>query len=72
MLQVVGQVAARQLDGAAIGTGDHVESAGGEVALRETQQSRVRRPTHVRVHHGHWARMLLESTLGMGEGGSKR
>lgn len=33
VLQVVGQVAARQLDGAAVGTRDHVEGAGGEVAL---------------------------------------
>lgn len=33
VLQVVGQVAARQLDGAAVGAGDDVESAGGEVAL---------------------------------------
>lgn len=37
MLQVVGQVAARQLDGAAIGAGYHIEGAGGEVALREAQ-----------------------------------
>lgn len=34
MLQVVGQVAARQLDGAAIGARDYVEGAGGEVALK--------------------------------------
>lgn len=34
VLQVVGQVAARQLDGAAIGARDHVEGAGGEVALK--------------------------------------
>lgn len=33
VLQVVGQVAARQLDGAAVGAGYYVESAGGEVAL---------------------------------------
>lgn len=33
MLQVVGEVAARQLDRAAVGAGDHVEGAGGEVAL---------------------------------------
>lgn len=33
VLQVVGQVAARQLDGAAVGAGYHVEGAGGEVAL---------------------------------------
>lgn len=38
MLQVVGQVAARQLDGAAIGAGNHVEGAGGEVALRGRQK----------------------------------
>ncbi len=37
VLQVVGQVAARQLDGAAIGAGYHIEGAGGEVALREAQ-----------------------------------
>lgn len=41
MLQVVGQVAARQLDGAAVGARDHVEGAGGEVALKETPR-RVR------------------------------
>lgn len=35
VLQVVGQVAARQLDGAAVGAGDDVEGAGGEVALEE-------------------------------------
>lgn len=34
MLQVVGQVAARQLDGAAIGARDYVEGTGGEVALK--------------------------------------
>lgn len=34
VLQVVGQVAARQLDGAAIGARDYVEGAGGEVALK--------------------------------------
>lgn len=33
VLQVVGQVAARQLDRAAVGAGYYVESAGGEVAL---------------------------------------
>lgn len=33
VLQVVGQVAARQLDRAAVGAGDDVEGAGGEVAL---------------------------------------
>lgn len=38
VLQVVGQVAARQLDWAAIGAGYHIEGAGGEVALRDTQQ----------------------------------
>jgi len=37
VLQVVGQVAARQLDGAAVGAGYHIEGAGGEVVLRETQ-----------------------------------
>lgn len=37
VLQVVRQVAARQLDGATIGAGYHIEGAGGEVALRETQ-----------------------------------
>lgn len=37
MLQVVGQVAARQLDGATVGAGDHVEGAGGEVALGERE-----------------------------------
>lgn len=40
VLQVVGQVAARQLDGAAVGAGYHIEGAGGEVALRETQRQR--------------------------------
>lgn len=40
MLQVVGQIAARQLDGAAVGAGYHIEGAGGEVALRETWQQR--------------------------------
>lgn len=34
VLQVVGQVAASQLDRAAIGAGDYVEGAGGEVALK--------------------------------------
>lgn len=38
VLQVVGQVAARQLDWAAIGAGYHIEGAGGEVALRDTKQ----------------------------------
>lgn len=38
VLQVVGQVAARQLDWAAIGAGYHIEGAGGEVALRDTQR----------------------------------
>lgn len=38
VLQVVGQVAARQLDGAAVGAGDDVEGAGGEVALGERRQ----------------------------------
>lgn len=33
VLQMVGQVAARQLDGAAVGAGDDIEGAGGEVAL---------------------------------------
>lgn len=37
VLQVVGQVTARQLDGAAVGAGDHIEGAGGEVTLRETE-----------------------------------
>lgn len=41
MLQVVGQVAARQLHGAAVGARDNIEGAGGEVALRETPR-RVR------------------------------
>lgn len=35
VLQVLGQVAARQLDGTAVGAGDHVEGAGGEVALEK-------------------------------------
>lgn len=39
VLQVVGQVAARQLDGAAVGAGDDVEGAGGEVALEEGGQT---------------------------------
>lgn len=34
VLQVVGQVAARQLHRTAIGAGDHIEGAGGEVALK--------------------------------------
>lgn len=34
VLQVVRQVAARQLDRAAIRAGYHIESAGGEVSLR--------------------------------------
>lgn len=34
VLQVVRQVAASQLDGAAVGAGDYVEGAGGEVALK--------------------------------------
>lgn len=34
VLQVVRQVAARQLDGAAVGAGDHIEGAGGEVSLQ--------------------------------------
>lgn len=38
VLQVVGQVTARQLDGAAVGAGYHIEGAGGEVALRERQK----------------------------------
>lgn len=40
VLQVVRQVTARQLDGAAIGAGNHIEGAGGEVALREKQQQK--------------------------------
>lgn len=40
VLQVVGQVAARQLNGAPIGAGYHIEGAGGEVALRETWRHR--------------------------------
>lgn len=39
VLQVVGQVAARQLDGAAVGAGDDVEGAGGEVALEGGRQT---------------------------------
>lgn len=42
VLQVVGQVAARQLDGAAVGTRDHVEGAGGEVALRVEEKPATR------------------------------
>lgn len=34
MLQVVGQVAARQLDRAAVGARYYIEGAGGEVALK--------------------------------------
>lgn len=40
MLQVVGQVAASQLDGAAIGARDNVEGAGGEVALKWIESKR--------------------------------
>lgn len=40
MLQVVGQVAASQLDGAAIGARDYVEGAGGEVALKWKESKR--------------------------------
>lgn len=40
VLQVVGQVAARQLDGAAVGARYYVEGAGGEVALRWEQRQR--------------------------------
>lgn len=40
MLQVVGQVAASQLDGAAIGARDYVEGAGGEVALKWIESKR--------------------------------
>lgn len=39
VLQVFGQVSARQLDGAAVGAGDHVEGAGREVALEKKQIS---------------------------------
>lgn len=38
VLQVLGQVAARQLDGTAVGAGDHVEGAGGEVALEKMRK----------------------------------
>lgn len=40
VLQVVGQVAARQLDRAAVGAGDDVEGAGGEVALEGGDKQR--------------------------------
>lgn len=40
VLQVVGQVAARQLDGAAVGAWYYVEGAGGEVALRWQRRQR--------------------------------
>lgn len=43
MLQVVGQVAACQLDGAAVGAGNHIEGAGGEVSLRETEREKDER-----------------------------
>ncbi len=39
MLQMLGQVFAGQLDGAAVGTGDHIEGAGWEVALGKKQTS---------------------------------
>lgn len=35
VLQVLGQVTPRQLDSTAVGAGDHVEGAGGEVALEK-------------------------------------
>ena len=40
VLQVLRQVAARQLDGAAIWAGDHVKGAGGEVGLRAEERWR--------------------------------
>lgn len=50
VLQVVGQVAARQLDGAAVGAGDHIEGAGGEVSLRGTKtNTQVRKYTNQSV-----------------------
>lgn len=59
VLQVVGQVAARQLDGAAVGAGYYVESAGGEVALGEggRQRHRAIRPADIRPHAGRQARI---------------
>lgn len=58
VLQVVGQVAARQLDGAAVGAGYYVESAGGEVALGGgRQRQRAIRPAHIRPHAGRKARI---------------
>lgn len=59
MLQVVGQVAARQLDGAAVGAGYHIEGAGGEVALREARRRRGIRHTH--PHVGRPARPLPDN-----------
>lgn len=41
VLQVFGQVSARQLDGAAVGAGDHIEGAGREVALEKKQTSMI-------------------------------
>lgn len=50
MLQVVGQVAASQLDGAAVGAGYYVESAGGEVALGGGDNDRERLDPHTSAH----------------------
>ncbi len=69
VLQVVGQVAARQLDGATIGARYNVEGAGGEVALRETRRQRGIKLTHEHTHP-HVRRQLgcRQKTRGEGEG----
>lgn len=76
MLQVVGQVAARQLDRAAIGTGYHIEGAGGEVALREKQRQTGNvssdSHTHTHPHVGPSARPLPENNKGGGEAGGQQ
>ena len=46
VLQVLRQVTARQLDGTAVGAGDHVEGAGGEMTLREQNIEQVSASTH--------------------------
>lgn len=72
MLQVVGQVTARQLDGAAIGAGNHIEGAGGEVALRETQRQRGIRITHTPALVGRLVRPPPDNCRRQGEGGRQQ